>query len=110
MRRDKHSRRTPEHGNRDIPAVRFWDSIDRDNFESALSGNDIRGERLKQRSQKSEKASHLAPPYSDQRSFQRIRGHSSLSSGSAWDGGRPPRDPLSLRSRDNSHQHRGRSG
>jgi hypothetical protein len=40
MKRDKHSRPTPEHANRDIPAVRFWDKVDRDAFESALSGND----------------------------------------------------------------------
>src|SRR5215813_12624666 len=40
MRRDKHSRRTPEHANRDVPAVRFWKSIDREAFESALSGSD----------------------------------------------------------------------
>src|SRR5215831_18109576 len=40
MKRDKHSRRTSEHANRDIPAVRFWNDIDRDSFESALNGND----------------------------------------------------------------------
>ena len=40
MKRDKHSRWAPEHPNRDIPATRFWNSIDRDAFESALSGSD----------------------------------------------------------------------
>jgi hypothetical protein len=40
MKRDKHSRRIPEQANRDIPAIRFWDKVDRDTFESALSGND----------------------------------------------------------------------
>jgi hypothetical protein len=40
MKRDKHHRRTPEYASRDVPALRFWNSIDRDDFESALSGDD----------------------------------------------------------------------
>src|SRR5215475_10359810 len=37
MKRDKHFRPAPEQSHRDIPALRFWDSIDRDQFELALS-------------------------------------------------------------------------
>src|SRR5262245_17439609 len=37
MRRDKHLRPTPDQSHRDIPALRFWDAIDRDQFELALS-------------------------------------------------------------------------
>jgi hypothetical protein len=40
MKRDKHLRRVPEQAHRDIPALRFWNAIDRDAFEFALSGND----------------------------------------------------------------------
>ena len=40
MKRDKHLRQTPESSHRDIPALRFWDTIDRDQFELALSDND----------------------------------------------------------------------
>src|SRR5215471_2432101 len=37
MKRDKHKRPTPGQSHRDIPALRFWDTIDRDQFELALS-------------------------------------------------------------------------
>src|SRR5215831_2482513 len=40
MKRDKHCRPTPEQSHRDIPALVFWDTIDRDQFELALSDND----------------------------------------------------------------------
>src|SRR5215813_3976843 len=40
MKRDKHLRPTPQQSHRDLPALRFWDSIDRDQFELALSDND----------------------------------------------------------------------
>ena len=40
MKRDKHLRPTPDAAHRDIPARRFWNNIDRDAFELALSGND----------------------------------------------------------------------
>src|SRR5215470_6032883 len=40
MKRDKHLRPTPNQSHRDIPALRFWDAIDRDQFELALSDND----------------------------------------------------------------------
>jgi hypothetical protein len=40
MRRDKHLRPTPDQAHRDIPALRFWNNIDRDEFEWALGGND----------------------------------------------------------------------
>src|SRR5262249_62067648 len=40
MRRDKHLRATPDSSHRDIPALRFWDTIDRDQFELALSDHD----------------------------------------------------------------------
>ena len=40
MKRDKHSRPTPNQSHRDMPALRFWNGIDRDAFEFALSGND----------------------------------------------------------------------
>ena len=39
MKRDKHLRPTPNQSHRDIPALRFWDTIDRDQFELALSDN-----------------------------------------------------------------------
>src|SRR3989442_13262480 len=40
MRRDKHSRSTPDQSHRDVPALRFWNAIDRDAFELGLRGND----------------------------------------------------------------------
>jgi len=40
MRRDKHSRSTPDQSHRDVPALRFWNAIDREAFEFALSGKD----------------------------------------------------------------------
>src|SRR5215813_995395 len=40
MKRDKHLRVTPDSPHRDIPALRFWDAIDRDQFELALSDHD----------------------------------------------------------------------
>jgi hypothetical protein len=40
MRRDKHRRPTPDQSHRDIPAVRFWQNIDRETFEFALSNDD----------------------------------------------------------------------
>src|SRR5262245_47966609 len=40
MKRDKHFRPTPDSSHRDIPALRFWDTIDRSQFELALSDND----------------------------------------------------------------------
>jgi len=40
MRRDKHLRQIPDKPHRDIPALRFWNEIDLERFESALSGND----------------------------------------------------------------------
>ena len=40
MKRDKHLRPTPDQSHRDIPALRFWDTIDREQFELALSEND----------------------------------------------------------------------
>src|SRR5215813_6057404 len=39
MKHDKHRRSTPDQPHRDIPALRFWDAIDRDQFELALSDN-----------------------------------------------------------------------
>src|SRR5215510_3480265 len=40
MKRDKHFRPAPNQSHRDIPALRFWDTIDRNQFELALSDND----------------------------------------------------------------------
>ena len=40
MKRDKHLRRTPDQSHRDIPACRFWNTIDREEFELALTPND----------------------------------------------------------------------
>src|SRR5215471_14742704 len=40
MKRDKHLRPTPDSSHRDIPALRFWDTIDRDQFELALADHD----------------------------------------------------------------------
>src|SRR5215470_15071806 len=40
MKRDKHLRSTPDQSHSDIPALRFWDTIDRDQFELALSDHD----------------------------------------------------------------------
>jgi len=40
MKRDKHLRQTPDSAHRDIPAHRFWNSVDRDQFELALSDHD----------------------------------------------------------------------
>src|SRR5262249_51270730 len=40
MRRDKHLRATPDSSHRDIPALRFCDTSDRNQFELALSDND----------------------------------------------------------------------
>src|SRR5215831_11514192 len=40
MKRDKHLRPTPNQSHRDIPALRFWDTIDRNQFELALSDHD----------------------------------------------------------------------
>src|SRR5262245_45386740 len=40
MKRDKHLRLTPDQSHRDIPALRFWDTIDREQFELALSDHD----------------------------------------------------------------------
>jgi len=40
MKRDKHFRPAPNQSHRDIPALRFWDTIDRSQFELALSDND----------------------------------------------------------------------
>ena len=37
MKRDKHHRPIPNEGHRDVPALRFWDTIDRNQFELALS-------------------------------------------------------------------------
>jgi len=39
MKRDKHFRPTPDQSHRDIPALHFWDAIDRDQFALALSDN-----------------------------------------------------------------------
>src|SRR5262245_58651488 len=43
MKRDKHLRPTPDSSHRDIPALRFWDTIDRVQFELAFSDNDKYG-------------------------------------------------------------------
>jgi hypothetical protein len=40
MKIDKHRRRTPDQPNRDLPALRFWNGIDRDHFECALTDHD----------------------------------------------------------------------
>src|SRR5215471_9650156 len=40
MRRDKHLRPTPEQSHRDVPALHFWNNVDREQFEFALSAND----------------------------------------------------------------------
>jgi hypothetical protein len=40
VRRDKHLRPTPDESHRDIPARRFWNTIDREEFELALTSND----------------------------------------------------------------------
>src|SRR5438309_1841142 len=40
VKRDKHLRPTPEQSHRDMPALRFWNNIDREEFESAVAGND----------------------------------------------------------------------
>src|SRR5215470_15559342 len=40
VKRDKHLRPTPNQAHRDIPARLFWNNIDREEFEYALTGND----------------------------------------------------------------------
>src|SRR5262249_12487405 len=40
MKRDKHLRPTPNQARRDLRARQFWDAIDREEFEFALSAND----------------------------------------------------------------------
>jgi hypothetical protein len=40
MKRDKHSRPTPDQPHRDIPDRRFWNAVDRENFELALASDD----------------------------------------------------------------------